>query len=116
MQRGQGPFMGCVRCPMKCLFRTDVNALLSPRSRQWIEDELNSEEYENEEKRREAVADAATNLTRSWQSDDQEGDMEERVPAVSYCAILHTLSKMGYSEYEQRKMSEPIGDILFEIK
>jgi hypothetical protein len=116
MRRGQGPFMGCVRCPMKCLFRTDVNVLLTPRNRQWIEDELNSEGYENEEKQQEAVVDVAANLTRSWQSDEQDDGQEELVPAVTYCAILHTLSQGGYSEYEQGRMSEPIGKVLFGMR
>jgi hypothetical protein len=101
---------------MKCLFRTDVNVLLSNKNRQWIEDELNSEGYETERKQYDAVVDIATNLVTSWQSDEQDAEPEERVPAVTYCAILHTMAQPGYSEYEQARMSEPISEILFGAK
>jgi hypothetical protein len=116
MRRGQGPFAGCVRCPLKCLFRPEVNVLLSDKNRQWIEDELNSEGYETEEKQYTAVVDVATNIVQSWESDERDVEPEERVPVISYCAILHTLSKGNYSEYEQSIMSEPIGKLLFETK
>jgi hypothetical protein len=113
MQRGQGPFVGCTHCPLKCLYRIDVNALLTEKNREWIENELNSEGYETQEEQYKAVVDAANTIVQSWQSDDPDEEPGERTPIVSYCAIMHTMSRASISEYEQSALSDPISQILF---
>jgi hypothetical protein len=115
MQRGQGPFVGCTNCPLKCLFRSEVNVLLSEKNREWLNNELNSEGYETEEEQYEAAADAATHIVQSWQSYDLDAEPTERTPMISYCATLHVIAQAGYSEYEQSMMSEPISEILFSV-
>jgi hypothetical protein len=115
LRRRQGPFVGCVHCPAKCLYRTEVNALLSEKNRDWIRNELASEEYETESEQFDTVANAAVTIVQSWQSDNEDDEPGEGVAAIGYCTVMHTIAQVDYSEYEQAMISKHIGEALFRV-
>lgn len=116
MKRKQGPFVGCERCPAKCLFRAEVSTLLTEKNRKWIENELDSEGYETEKEQFDAVADAVNTIIQGWQSDETDAEPGERASAIGYCAVMHAISRSNYSEYEQSMMSEHVSAALFGVE
>jgi hypothetical protein len=115
MKRGQGPFAGCVHCPAKCLYRVDVRTLLSEKDRKWLQDEFANDSYATLAQRYSAVAGAASHIVQNWHDEEPDSESSERAAEVSYCAILHTIAKEGFSEYEQTMISDSIKDLVFEL-
>jgi hypothetical protein len=98
MRRRQGPFMGCLHCPAKCLYRAEVQTLLSARDQQWLDSELAGSAQGTSEERYAAVAQATTHLAQNWLGDEEERD---ELPAITYCTALHLVVKQNLTEYEQ---------------
>jgi hypothetical protein len=106
MQRRQGPFVGCTHCPAKCLYRAEVNTLLSDSDQEMINDELASDEYASAVDRYTAVVAAVTNITQEWLEEDEEDERDTEFSGLSYCASLHAISRAGHSEYQQARISD----------
>ncbi|MBV9229126.1 MAG: ATP-binding protein, partial [Chloroflexi bacterium] len=106
-QRRQGPFAGCIHCPAKCLYRVEVNSLLSPRERSWLDQEFTNPSYESKEARIEAVAQMAVTIAQAWLS-DSSSDPNWSTFGISYCTVLHNVAKADVSEYEQIEIGDQI--------
>lgn len=116
MARRQGPFAGCVHCPARCQYRSEVRLLLSKKNRTWISDELSGENYVTEQERYQAVARAASHIAQNWSGEDIEETPlpGERIKEVAYCATLHTVATPDYSEYEQAILGNKFKDHYFQ--
>jgi Helicase HerA, central domain len=106
-QRRQGPFAGCIHCPAKCLYRVEVNSLLSPRERSWLDQEFTNPAYESKEARFEAVAQTAVSIAQAWLNDSST-DLSWSNRGISYCTVLHNVAKADVSEYEQVEIGDQI--------
>ncbi len=111
MKRRQGPFVGCVHCQARCLYRPEVSILLSPKDSEWIERELTSDAHQSAQQRYGTVAAVGRDLARRWL-----GDEREDLPGVSYCAILHAVSTGHFSEYEQELVGDSVSALLLTKK
>jgi hypothetical protein len=97
MRRKQGPFPGCSACQARCLYRAEVQRLLSVKDRKWVEDDLKSTRYPTQKERFGAIAKAVTEkMARLWL-----GMSVPEEKSVGYCAALHATAQSGYTEYEQ---------------
>ena len=96
MQRKQGPFAGCTYCPTKCMYRSDVQHLLSPKDVERVDRELTSDDYATSDERYSAVAHAVTSIAERWL-----GGQEGNASVVGYCAAMHAITKSDFTEYEQ---------------
>jgi GTPase SAR1 family protein len=105
MERKQGPFVGCTYCLEKCLYRLEVNTLLSEKDQEAVIGELINEAETTLTEHYDAVASAATQITQKW-LDAEEGSDLDSTSSISYCIALHTLAKAGFSEYEQDVVSD----------
>ena len=109
MKRRQGPFVGCTHCPEKCLYRPEVNILLSAKDQKWITDEFGKTSHKTMEERYQAVVKAATKIVQGWLGDEQRV-----IPVVSYCTALHAFARADFNENEQAKIANNIQQHLFE--
>ncbi|MBO0796972.1 MAG: hypothetical protein J2P36_39340, partial [Ktedonobacteraceae bacterium] len=101
MERRQGPFPGCVHCPVKCFYRAEVSSLMMHKDYQWINDELSSTAHRGSEERYTAVSQAATQIAQTWLGEELGSKPGFGVPSIGYCAVLHTVSHARMTEYEQ---------------
>ncbi|EFH84192.1 ATP-binding protein [Ktedonobacter racemifer] len=102
-QRRHGPFNGCVHCQAKCLYRSDVNTLLTPKDMQWLLGELLNDAYTTTEERYEAVMQTAIRLVQGWLASEEASSTQF---GVGYCAVLHTIANADMSEYERVAASD----------
>lgn len=95
-RRDQGPFPGCVHCLAKCLYRSDVQLLLSQKDVARFDQEITSDAYPSLDERYAAAAVAVTGMADTWLG-------EQRLVAadVGYCAALHASTRTDLTEYEQ---------------
>lgn len=112
-QRRQGPLAGCAHCPAKCLYRSEVQVLLSARERTWIDQELSSQNYRNDDERFEAVANSAIDIAQNWLGEAEDADPTINARSIGYCALLHNLAQAELNEYEQTKLSEDLQKYVF---
>jgi hypothetical protein len=97
LQRKQGPFPGCVSCQAKCLYRAEVQRLLSAKDRKWVEDDLKSTRYPSQKERFGAIAKAVTeSMARLWL-----GAALPEEKTIGYCVALHATAQSGYTDHEQ---------------
>ncbi|MBV9712664.1 MAG: ATP-binding protein, partial [Ktedonobacteraceae bacterium] len=113
MQRDHGPFSGCVHCPRKCVYRSEVKLLLSAKNRTWITDELSSEAHSNQAERFRAAAHAASRIAQNWLGEEQDTEPDEQMAEIGYCAALHTIASPDYTEYEQVIIANGISEHIF---
>jgi hypothetical protein len=115
-QKRQGPFIGCMYCPAKCLYRSEVNNLLSPKDQQWINDEITNSAYQTVTDRFEAITRAIISIVQSWSGEDGTTQPDINTLGIGYCAALHTTAKSAFSEYEQATISTNLWQLLFNSK
>ena len=126
--RQQGPFAGCVHCPMKCVYRIDVGALLQKKERARLDQSLRENIAEMESRHYAGVAKAAQELARTWLGEqwmrptkgaraDEDANAISRVglQAISYCAALHSVMYTQYSEFEQHTIGEQLRGQVFGV-
>lgn len=100
-KRRQGPFAGCVHCVARCFYRAEVNTLLSAKDKQWINNELTNAAHATLEARYTAVAKAAVSIAQNWAGEQLGSPAGIHTRVIGFCASLHTIASMGFSEYEQ---------------
>jgi Helicase HerA, central domain len=105
LQRKQGPFVGCVHCQAKCLYRAEVSALLSETDQKWIDNELIVQTYSTDAEHYNAVIQAAGHTAQKWLGQPLSSELSDSVPDIAYCATLHTMSWAELNEYEQIVLS-----------
>ena len=114
MKRQQGPFAGCDYCPRKCLYRSDVQRLLTEKNTKWINDELTDGGHESSYARYRAVVNAANNIAQSWLGEEVGGEPNIHTTAIAYCTFLHAIASSNFNEYEQIILGEASKDFFFE--
>ncbi|GHO57221.1 ATP-binding protein [Ktedonobacter robiniae] len=102
-QRRHGPFNGCAICQARCLYRSDVSTLLTPRDIQRLHGELLDEAHTTVEERNVGVMQAATSLAQSWLASEEVNDA---LVGVGYCMVLHAIANADMSEYERVIVSD----------
>ncbi len=111
MVRRQGPFVGCMHCPARCLYRAEVDTLLSEQEEGWINDELSSKSYGSAEERYEAIVSAANDIAMEWLEKEREDDLYT-LSGLSYCISLHAVNRANHSEYQQARISNNLRQYL----
>ncbi len=114
MERRQGPFPGCIHCPVKCLYRSEVSSLLMPKDRQWINDELNSQAHKGSKERYGAVAQAARHIAQTWLGEELGSTPGFGVSSIAYCTVLHTARFFQLTEYEQGMVGDSLKPFLLD--
>lgn len=112
LRRKQGPFVGCVHCPSKCLYRAEVSVLLSPTDQRWIGDTLIVHSYATDAERYEAGEQAAAYTAQKWLGLPLSTELSGSVPEIAYCTALHVMSWSALNEYEQILFSNSLKEYL----
>jgi hypothetical protein len=99
-KRKQGPFVGCIHCLSKCMYRAEVSVLLSSTYQMRISDTLIVQSYETDTERYEAGKQVASYTAQKWLGLPLSTELIGNVPEVAYCAALHVMSWSALNEYE----------------
>jgi hypothetical protein len=113
MHREHGPFNGCIHCPSKCVYRSEVKVLLSTKNREWISEELSSDAHHSQMERFQAAAQAAWRVAQNWLGEEQDREPDQQIAEAGYCAALHTIASPDYTEYEQVIIANGISQHIF---
>jgi DNA helicase HerA-like ATPase len=103
-RRRQGPYVGCVYCPVKCSYRPDVNQLLTPQNREWLHNEMTKNPQRPENERYGGARKMAVAIVHSWLGEEPDTVADNEVTAISFCSIVHTLVRSGFNDFEQRRL------------
>ncbi len=103
-RREYGPFAGCTHCQQCCLFRAEVEHLLTAKDRKWVDDDLKSTRYQSPAERYGAIAKA----TRESMATLWLGGPHDLAAEIGYCAALHATAWAGYTEYEQALVGDQL--------
>src|SRR5581483_6003429 len=114
VRRRQGPFVGCTHCAVKCVYRPDVNTLLSVKDRKRIHKELTNTSHTNSKEHYGAIGKVAAQIVEKWLG---EGDAEPTsVSGISYCAALHVAAAADFNEYEQALVGDRLKRYILDVE
>lgn len=110
LRREQGPFAGCAYCQATCLYRFEVQNLLGPKDKKWVDDDLKSTKYQTQDERYKAIAKATKeSMAALWL-----GGQSDEAAAIGYCGALHATASAGYTEYEQALVGDRLSPHMLE--
>jgi hypothetical protein len=112
LQRKQGPFVGCIHCTAKCMYRAEVSVLLSSTDQRWIGDTLIMQSYETDPERYSAGKQAAAYTAQKWLGLPLSTERVGHVSEIAYCIALHVMSWSALNEYEQILFSDGLKETL----
>lgn len=113
IRRRQGPYVGCKHCPVKCFYRTDVNALLSTQQQEWLQGGLVQNPERPEEERFGATIQMATAIIQSWLGDQPGAPVENAILPIIYCTFMHMLVRAQFNDFEQMATADKLSFYIF---
>ncbi|GCF06794.1 ATP-binding protein [Dictyobacter arantiisoli] len=111
-KRRQGPFVGCINCPAKCNFRSDVQLLLTQQNREWIHAEL-TKGQKGDEERFSSASQMSIAIAQSWLGDDPGTEPDKDTMAISYCSAVHVLVRSGFNDFEHAHLANNLKSYFF---
>jgi hypothetical protein len=111
--RRQGPFVGCIYCPSRCTYRSDVDQLLTAQNREWLHSEMTKNPQRSEAERYGATMKMAVAIAQSWVGEEPGTAPDNDVLGISYCATVHAIVRSGFNDFEQGRLTHKIKSHFF---